>query len=1048
MAITVHHQPVNPTQSYSLHLWGDLAPVDVPGAPAGDRIDFALPALTDARKSQFKFRATDPVSHRDVWEDDSFVRTFRLAAPTDVWTFEFSARILYHDPSPSGVSYKTGDLLTFNLITRNRFVGGRLYAWNPYDPSKPDQYFPETSNAGGISVFQLALSSWMTGGFHFKFVGPKQGDSEYWEPDSANRVWRPVDGGTLWMKGNQVNVRRTPLSLTAYSIEALFPAAVSMPVTLNLYDPADDFNQALTPSVADYPASARFKVGSYSASIYPGAIYTLTVGGIEGSSPYVRPFPSPLAAAGAPSRLIVGNEDWITAFPPVVAENIAIEPRPGSTCFAPGVSVQIATQIGPPHQTAAATRQADGTYTAAVDALQGIRNAIWLSPVSGPETQLYAWIDKSRYFTPQAAGATFYTAEGVFGLSMRGTPNFAEPPLSRQVLMDAAFGTPVARGGVFPSYELPHGPTPVGTDVYFVIHAPHAVTASLILVDENAPGGGLRRPPVPMQLTADTRYWWCKVDAGLAPPETRYRFLLNEVDEVMDPAARNVFDSGNFDTTPQDDPRDVNTSWTVILDAATVRAAAHQAPWKTMGWDSLVVYELHAKRFTDENPGGLAPLDVIAGQLGPGKYLSKLPVTAIELLPLNEFKSTNSWGYNTAFYFAVESSYGGAAALAHTVNAAHASGRAVMLDLVYNHSLDSPLMNIARDVYRNGDAWGDRMNSGHPMVQEFLRQAIVYHLVTFGLDGFRFDDTKTILSNIGGWDFLAIIRNALRGTATALGQSWPYCVAENERDDKKWDISNPAWSIVDGVWHIDEVYKIRDCTYDPWQASDDHAPALAGQMVIPQSWYRPFFEATRFGESHDMVSGQDPANQRIASRPPFRQGFQMSKAIGALVLFSNGVPMLFMGQEVAETRFFSFDNNGPVTNPQDHDLPPGAATDQTRVLAWFRSLLGMRNDGYKGLRGDSNVMNIRMGHRTIAFSCGYGGSLFVVVTMGTTNQRQDSSWLGLPAGGTYKEIFNSSWPDFQVEFESQQSNGGYDARISTGAILNLPYIGAVVLERR
>jgi hypothetical protein len=55
--------------------------------------------------------------------------------------------------------------------------------------------------------------------------------------------------------------------------------------------------------------------------------------------------------------------------------------------------------------------------------------------------------------------------------------------------------------------------------------------------------------------------------------------------------------------------------------------------------------------------------------------------------------------------------------------------------------------------------------------------------------------------------------------------------------------------------------------------------------------------------------------------------------------------------------------------------------------------------------------------------------------------------MGLPAGSAYKEIFNSSWPDFQVESEPEYGNGGYDPRIYSGQILNLPYICAVVLQR-
>ena len=197
-----------------------------------------------------------------------------------------------------------------------------------------------------------------------------------------------------------------------------------------------------------------------------------------------------------------------------------------------------------------------------------------------------------------------------------------------------------------------------------------------------------------------------------------------------------------------------------------------------------------------------------------------------------------------------------------------------------------------------------------------------------------------------------------------------------------------------------------------------------------------------------MVSAQDPGNQRIAARPPFGQGYRMAKALGSLTLLSNGNPMLFMGQEIGETDSFSFDNNNQWINPQNVDLPPAAATDQTRILAWFRQLMGLRNDPSKGLQGESNYQVVATGNRTVAFTCGAAQRLFAVVTFGTPNQQQNSGWLGLPGGAAYKEIFNSSWPDFQVESEPECANGGYDAQIYSGQILNLPYIGVVVLEQR
>jgi len=80
--------------------------------------------------------------------------------------------------------------------------------------------------------------------------------------------------------------------------------------------------------------------------------------------------------------------------------------------------------------------------------------------------------------------------------------------------------------------------------------------------------------------------------------------------------------------------------------------------------------------------------------------------------------------------------------------------------------------------------------------------------------------------------------------------------------------------------------------------------------------------------------------------------------------------------------------------------------------------MGLRNDATKGLQGDADYQVVGNGGRTVAISCGVSQSLFVVITFGTPNQQQNSGWLGLPGGSAFKEIFNSSWPAFQVESES------------------------------
>jgi len=1039
--------PVNPARTYKVHAWDDWSTWELDPTPHAGHVDFPLPRSRDARELRFMFHAADPQTDRDTWERDDFIRRIRVAAPTDVWSFDFTARILYRAPSGSGTALNPGDVVTVHVISQRRFKGGRIFAWNPYDAAGPSAYFDEWARADPESTFSIPLASWMIAGFHFKLVGPRTaGKDDLWEPDGSNRVWTPADGKEVWIKSGQVSVRGRKLALGSWPIEVQFPASLGSPPLLDLVDPVEQLHQRLEAvAVNPVPAAPLFRIGRYDAPIYADAVYELNAPGAEGEEPLVRPFPARPGVAISTSRFVLGAGGWVPALPAASGPvQLVIQPRPASA-FSGGVTIEAGVGAAPAHDAVAGVRQADGTWLATVTVPMGVRTWVKLIGAGGAEPRPYESIDIRRFFTSDPAVPRYFTAEGVYGLSKAGTVTFGEPP-SRIALMRAAFGT---AAGVFDAGEMPHGPTRDGTDMYFVLHAPHAAWARLVLIDDAAAGGPARRH-VSMTLTGDCFYWWCKVLASDVPAGTRYRFALNDDVEVMDPAARDVLDSGSFETTPADAPADATKSWSLVSDIAAIAATAHSPSWRTMGWEALLLYELHPKRFTDLGTAALAWLDVLADELkatsrlGRPGYLRALPITALQLMPVHEFRSTNSWGYNPAFFFAVDSHYGGAPALACLVQEAHRAGRAVLLDLVYNHMNDSPLTRIAPEVYRNGDAWGDRIYNAHPMVRQFFRQATVYLWRTFGLDGFRFDSTKTIVEN-DGWGFLDAIRKAVRDGATADEQPWPYFVGEN--DPKFWDITDTRWGVMDGQWDITEVYDLGFAAYDPWNASDDHAQALKSDLEVPHSWGRPFFEAMRFGESHDSVSGQDPGNRRIAARPPYHQGLQMAKAIGAISVLSKGVPMVFMGEEVGETRYFSFDSEGPATNPQAHDLPDRAATDNTRVLGWFRSLMGLRNDGVKGLRGDDSVQVVRTGRRTVAFTCGSGQQLFIVATFGTEDQQQDSSWLGLPRNGRYKEILNSSWPVFQVEFEQERTNGGYAASIQSGQLLNLPFIGAVVLER-
>lgn len=173
----------------------------------------------------------------------------------------------------------------------------------------------------------------------------------------------------------------------------------------------------------------------------------------------------------------------------------------------------------------------------------------------------------------------------------------------------------------------------------------------------------------------------------------------------------------------------------------------------------------------------------------------------------------------------------------------------------------------------------------------------------------------------------------------------------------------------------------------------------------------------------------------------------MAKAIGAVALLAEGIPMIFMGEEAAEDQPFTFGNSPTIPGfTLRLDSYEQAGSEFLQVLTWFRDLMGLRSNASNGIRGSDNQWTGR-GNKTVAFARAYG-EFFAIATFGTNNGQQNLAWLNLPGGSAYKEIFNSSWPQYQVHAEPLIANGGYNAQLYSGDIVNLPSIGAVILQRR
>ena len=117
-------------------------------------------------------------------------------------------------------------------------------------------------------------------------------------------------------------------------------------------------------------------------------------------------------------------------------------------------------------------------------------------------------------------------------------------------------------------------------------------------------------------------------------------------------------------------------------------------PWRDHGWqgvaaNDLILYEVHT--------GTATPAGTFEALIERLPHLVSLGVTALELMPVADFPGERNWGYDGVCYYAPSRAYGGGMGLKRLVDAAHAQGLGVLLDVVYNHLV--PSGNYLRELY-------------------------------------------------------------------------------------------------------------------------------------------------------------------------------------------------------------------------------------------------------------------------------------------------------------------------------------------------------------
>jgi maltooligosyltrehalose trehalohydrolase len=530
--------------------------------------------------------------------------------------------------------------------------------------------------------------------------------------------------------------------------------------------------------------------------------------------------------------------------------------------------------------------------------------------------------------------------------------------------------------------------------------------------------------------------WWC-VEADEAAPGMEYWYVLDGAEPVPDP----------------------RSPWQPLGVHGPSRLLDHSAfEWTDQRWQALplssaVFYELHIGTFTAEGT-----FDGAAKRLG---YLTSIGVTHVELMPVNEFPGDWGWGYDGVDLFAPHHAYGGPEALKRFVDACHAAGLAVVLDVVYNHL--GPAGNyLARFgpyfTSRYSTPWGPALNldgAGSAEVRRFLCDNALMWLRDYHFDGLRLDAIHAIF-DASAVHFLEQLSSEVRVLEAHIGRHL-VLIAESDLNDPRIVTAPEAGGYgVDAQWSDDFHHALhavltqeRSGYYADFGSLADVAKALKNVFVYDGRYsafrnrkhgrspaHLPGSRFLGFLQNHDQIG-----NRAMGERTSLLMSLGRLKVGAALVLCSPFVPMLFQGEEFgATTPFLFFANHGDedlaravsegrrneftafgwkaedIPDPQDPNtflrckLGEPETMDQRSLLEWHRRLITLR-------RAEPDLADGRMDRVDVRFCEEQGwlalrrGAIMVVCNLHAETREIALPWLGAAKGTAKGTMLLSSSPE-------------------------------------
>jgi len=349
-----------------------------------------------------------------------------------------------------------------------------------------------------------------------------------------------------------------------------------------------------------------------------------------------------------------------------------------------------------------------------------------------------------------------------------------------------------------PGTPLPLGAHFTRNGIKFSIFSRNSTAVSLILFESDRPDANYVEIPLDEEINKTGDIWHILVEGlkeeqlygykidGPCRPELGHRFNKHKL--LIDPYARAITGRKVWDFQKalgyDPDSPDVDLSFSASDNASempkciALYSSGDERPGHTnLAERDYIIYELHVKGFTFHESSKVKCRGTFKGLTEKIPYLKDLGITAVELMPVQEFNEDdnancnpltggrlkNFWGYNTVAFFAPKGSYSSSGCMGEQVaefkemvRAFHDAGIHVILDVVFNHTaegdeigptisfrgIDNSIYYILDDdkrLYQNFSGCGNTFNCNHPLVRNFILDNLRYWVIDMKVDGFRFD---------------------------------------------------------------------------------------------------------------------------------------------------------------------------------------------------------------------------------------------------------------------------------------------------------------------